>query len=90
MTLMSIFRVVLGLSSLKGSGALIVSHPTRWTFSVGPSSRCWPLSEAVDICVKIFMRRGEVSEVELYWERAVVLFEQSVLEKGVVSVSTLS
>ena len=39
----SIFRVVLGLSSLKGSGALIASHPTRWTFLVDPISGCWPL-----------------------------------------------
>ncbi len=83
MILISIFRVVLGFSSLKGSGALIVSHPTRWTFSVGPSSGCWPLGEAVDICVKIFTRRGEVSEVELYWERAAVLFEQSLFLKQV-------
>ena len=28
----SLFRVVLGLSSLKGLGALTCSHPTRWTF----------------------------------------------------------
>ncbi len=29
------------------------------------------------------MRRGEVSEVELYWERATVLFEQSLFLKQV-------
>ena len=47
------FRVVLGLSRLKGSGALIVSHPTRWTISLDPYSGCWPLGGAVDIGVKI-------------------------------------
>ena len=31
----------------------------------------------------IFMHRGEVSEIQLYWERAVILFEQSLFLKQV-------
>ena len=81
-----IFRVVLGLSSLKGSGALMFSHPTRWTLVAVPISGCWPLGWNIVSRISfigIFMRRGEVSEIQLYWERAAILFEQSLFLKQV-------